>query len=205
MLIQAISKGVSMDTSSDKKSYILPIIIALLVAVAVIIYFVVNNNSNDSTTEVDRNAATSEQVEGEQSQLAKIAEAPSDFAGTSVTVQGEIQDVLSQRAFKVADQVSGDELLVIFPEALPEDRAQEAEKFLVDNANAQVTGVVRIATFAEYERDYGLLFDEPGVEAEFESKPVLVATDVKFTDESGTDFDFTFDFDVDATLDADAS
>lgn len=195
-----------MDNSSDKKRSITPIVIAVVLVIgAVIAYLVINNNSPDTQTEVDRNANTSEQVAGEESQIEKIVDNPADFIGKSVTVQGEIQDVYSPQAFKVSDQAAGDELIVVFPEALPEDRAREAEKFLVDNANAQVTGMVRVAIFAEYERDYGLLFDEPGIEAEFENKPVLVATNVKFTDESGTDFDFKFDFDVDATINADAN
>lgn len=192
-----------MHNNSNNRNGITAIAVGILIVLAAIIAYVMVSNNTDTAnngqdTTVEEN--TSEQTERTESQLEQIAENPSTFIGKTVTVEGEIQDVLSQRAFKIADQAAGEELLIVFPEALPAERAQEAEQLLVDNANAQVTGVVRVATFAEYERDYGLLFDDPGVNVEFEGKPVLVATNVMLTDASGTDFNYTFDFDVDATV-----
>lgn len=192
-----------MNNNSNKRNGIVAVVVGILIILAAIIAYGMMNNNNDTANNGQdttmENSAT-EQAEQEDSQLEQITENPSAFIGKSVTVEGEVQDVLSPRAFKIADQAAGDELLIVFPEALTAERAQEAEKLLVDNANAQVTGVVRVATLAEYERDYGLLFDDPGVEVEFEGKPVLVATNVMFTDDSGMNFDYTFDFDVDATI-----
>lgn len=194
-----------MNNNPNKSRGIIALIVGLLIiGIAVIVYFAVNNES-DNEDAAQTNTNTSEQVEQDESQLEQIVESPATFVGETVTINGEVQDVLSQRAFKIAEQAAGEELLVVFPEALSEERAVQAERFLVDNANTQVTGVIRVATFAEYERDYGLLFDEPGIEAEFENMPVLVATNVQFTDESGTEFDYTFDVDVDATIDADVN
>ena len=194
-----------MNNNPNKSRGIIALIVGLLIiGIAVIVYFAVNNES-DNEDAAQTNTNTSEQVEQDESQLEQIVESPATFVGETVAINGEVQDVLSQRAFKIAEQAAGEELLVVFPEALSEERAVQAERFLVDNANTQVTGVIRVATFAEYERDYGLLFDEPGIEAEFENMPVLVATNVQFTDESGTEFDYTFDVDVDATIDADVN
>ena len=190
------------DNSNKRNGIIAAVVVILIILAAIIVYGMINdandatNNSQDTTVQEN----TSEQTEQSESQLEQITENPSSFIGKTVTVAGEVQDVFSQQAFKIADQTAGEELLIVFPEALPAERAQEAEQLLADNANAQVTGVVRVATLAEYESDYGLLFDDPGVEVEFEGKPVLVATNVMFTDASGMNFDYTFDFDVDATI-----
>lgn len=164
------------------------VLAALLIA---LILFMVNRANDMAQNNAGDQAATTEQPASEEdgALLDRIVDNPDQYIGQTVTVDREIQDVLSNRIFKISRDVAGDELTVLSRQALSDEQAAQAEEFLQDNANVQVRGTVTRATVAEVERDYGIDLDA-GLEAEFENRTVLVADSVAFTDRSGAAWEF---------------
>lgn len=144
-------------------------------------------NTTTTTETAEQQDAT---VDDSESMITRITDNPASFLDQTVTVEAEVQDVLNDRVIKVSDDVAGDELTVLMSRPLTAEQAEQAEVFLKDNANVQVTGTVRQATVAEYETDY-MFTVEPELEAEFESKVILVADSVIFTDQNGAQWSFS--------------
>jgi len=107
------------------------------------------------------------------------------YLGQRVTVWGEVDEQLGPNTFRVDEgkilDVAG-ELLVVVPKGAPRPDTLEHE------TNIAVTGVVQQFVAADFERDYGVLFDDPGIEAEFEARPILIA-DIVYNRASVSDID----------------
>lgn len=194
-----------MDT--EKKNRTVPVLVAVVVIALLIglIVWALNMNNNDGNADVTNRDNTAVVEDEKESTLTKILDDPENFIGKEVTVTAEVQDVFTNRVFKISNDVVGDELLVVAPQALTDKQAKEAEEFLADNANVRVTGTIRRATVSEVERDYSLTLD-PQVEVEFENKLILVADTITFTDQSDSIWDFDVNVpDVDVNVDSDAN
>ncbi|EAZ89430.1 hypothetical protein [Crocosphaera chwakensis] len=109
----------------------------------------------------------------------ELAENPEAYYNRVVAVEAEVAEVYSPSAYTVGEEgwFSDGELLVVgvtpnselMTENEPEDRY------------VTVTGVLRPYITSEFERDYDLTWDldlQQEIEAEFQEKPVLVASDV---------------------------
>jgi len=106
--------------------------------------------------------------------LDSITDDPAAYYGRLITVEGGIDELHGERSFTIADSTLTDanELLVIgaSPEVL--DTALAAEQ------PVRVRGVLHELAVAEIERDFDLDL-QPEIEAEYEQKPVLIATNVE--------------------------
>ncbi|OWY64357.1 hypothetical protein B7486_47770 [cyanobacterium TDX16] len=98
-----------------------------------------------------------------------------NLIGKTVTVSGEIEEVISPKAFIIeGDGFFNDpELLVLNLGNSP----------IVNDSNIQVTGTVRQFSKAEIENQFDV--DLGKLEAEFKGKPVLIATAIVLTPEPG--------------------
>lgn len=178
----------------------LPITIIAVVALVIIIVVMIwaFNQNDEATTDTVQTDDTAVVEDEPESTLTQILDNPDAYVGQSVTVTAEVQDVLTQRIFKISDDTAGDELTVVTAQPLSAAQAEQAETFLQDNANVQVEGIVRAATVTEIERDYTLTLD-PELEAEFENTTVLVAQSITFTDQNNDVWEFNVDDDPEAT------
>jgi hypothetical protein len=109
--------------------------------------------------------------------VSEVAKEPnSNFIGKTVTVSGEVEKVISPKAFTIeGDHLFNDpELLVVNLSGSP----------IVNDSNIQVTGTVHQFLKSEIESqfDLSLAFE---LAAEFRGKPVLVATAVTLTPQPG--------------------
>lgn len=173
------------------RSWIMTAVIAVLVVIAVLLLLAWfnDNDPNTNVDNADNNAAVEETQEAE-SQLNQILENPDAFIGEAVTVTAEIEDTYSNRVFSVSEDALGDELLVVARSPLTDDQTDQAATFLADNANVEVTGEVALLTVAEIERDFDLDFTAD-VEAEFENEPIIIASQIRFIDQSNALWDFS--------------
>lgn len=103
-------------------------------------------------------------------------QANANLIGKTVTVNGEVEEVISPKAFIIeGEQFFNDpELLVLNLSGSP----------IVDDSNIQVTGTVRQFLKSEIEREFGLNLAQE-LAAKFTDKPVLVATELTLTPEPG--------------------
>lgn len=170
----------------NKGASMVKIVAAILVVIAVgwIIWAIVDDKGREETAS-PANDQTQNQPESE---LSKVVDNPENYYKKQVTVEGEVQDVYTNRVFKISDEAIGDELLVITKEPLTAEQAAEAEELLGDNANVKVQGTVRELVLADIEREFDLDLS-PELEVEFRNKPVLVADNVRFSDK-GSFWDF---------------
>jgi hypothetical protein len=110
-------------------------------------------------------------IEGTEVELEDIADNPEEYLGQTVTVSGEVSEVLSPQVFRMNEGNLldiGDEILVVhLPEQTPVVMAEDAE--------IQVTGTVRSLIQAEIERDFDFGLDED-LYIEYENRPAIVAT-----------------------------
>lgn len=99
-----------------------------------------------------------------------------NLIGKTVTVSGEIEEVISLKAFIIeGDGFFNDpELLVVNLSDSP----------IVNDSNIQVTGTVRQFSKSEIEKQLDLNLAQQ-LEAEFKGKPLLVATAITLTPEPG--------------------
>lgn len=109
--------------------------------------------------------------------ISEIANAPNtNFIGKTVTVSGEVEEVISPKAFIIeGDRFFNDpELLVLNLSGSP----------IVNDSNIQVTGTVRQFSKSQIENQFDLKLTQELV-AEFRSKPIIVATALTLTPEPG--------------------
>ena len=107
----------------------------------------------------------------------ELAEDPEAYYNQVVAVEGEVNEMVSPGVFTLGEDgwFNNDELLVVGVDPGVEGSALE------DGENVTVTGVLRPYISAEFERDYDLTWDldlQQNIEAEYEQKPVLAATEV---------------------------
>jgi hypothetical protein len=98
------------------------------------------------------------------------------YLGKTVTVAGEINDVLGPRAFTIGGEefYGGGELLVVSTRDFPAIPDRPQDEYLVDDDIVQVTGTVRRFVLTEVEKEVGTDLDG-ALYARWESKPVLLA------------------------------
>ncbi|MDR7380791.1 hypothetical protein [Promicromonospora iranensis] len=123
--------------------------------------FVLTDFEEEHGIDLDDDAL--EQLEGE---AVIVAEDVSTLAGENITISGEVSDVLSTVAFRLAG--TGWDVIVL-----------DAEQAAVEAGNTvQVTGTVRQMNVAEFEEDYSLDLDDGRYE-DYEGRLVLVAETVE--------------------------
>lgn len=110
--------------------------------------------------------------------IGELLDEPGRYTGQTVTVSGEVNDILGPKAFSIGGEefLPPGELLVVSPQGFPQLPDRPENEHLVDDDIVQVTGTVRNFILTEVQRDV-----EPGdlegeVYAEWEGKPVLVVT-----------------------------
>ncbi|OYX41436.1 hypothetical protein B7Y94_05120 [Candidatus Saccharibacteria bacterium 32-49-12] len=123
------------------------------------------------------------------SMLGRIMEDPSAYVGQEVTVEGEVQDVWTNRVIKISDDMLGDELTVFVKSPLTDAQAEQAEQLLADNANVEVKGTLQEVTLADFEQEFDIDIT-PEYEADFTGKTVLVADSIRFTDQADAYWEF---------------
>lgn len=103
-----------------------------------------------------------------------ILENPANVYGKSVIVSGTVKDLRGPRAFTIGgEDWSSGKLLILAAEPLPTVKGRDGNTQLAAGDLVQVSGPVRRLVVADIEREIG--FDlEPGLEKEFENKPVVV-------------------------------
>lgn len=104
--------------------------------------------------------------------VSEVAENPETYVGGTVTVAGDLEEVVGPNAIRIGGAVAGGEdLLVIglgdFPPRLGSAMEQE-------EAVLQATGTVRLFDRAEFENESGMDLDD-AVFAYYEGRPALVA------------------------------
>lgn len=123
--------------------------------------FVLADFEEDQGIDLDDDAF--EELEGE---AVIVADDVSTLAGENTTISGEVSDVLSTVAFRLAG--TGWDVVVL-----------DAEQAAVEAGDAvQVTGTVRQMNVAEFEEDYSLDLDD-GLYEDYEGRLVLVAETVE--------------------------
>jgi uncharacterized protein YdeI (BOF family) len=104
--------------------------------------------------------------------LDEIEDNPDQYAGQTVTVNGEVTENLDGNAFSI-DQGNilnfGEDMLVVMsPDA-------QAPTTLEDDTQVQITGEVRYFAQSAFEEDYGIVFDDGDLFSPYEDQPAIVA------------------------------
>jgi hypothetical protein len=105
--------------------------------------------------------------------LSDVEENPSKFLGRTVSVDAEIQRVVGPRVFTIDEPNWGDldrELLVY----VPSPRAAAVR----EDDRVTVTGEVKPFLRADFEREWGWLGVDRGLEVDISKRPVLVASQI---------------------------
>lgn len=108
--------------------------------------------------------------QGMKVQLDDLEENPNKYAGRTISVDAEVEEVLGPRLFTIDEPNWGDldgEILVFMPSALA--------ALVAENDRVTISGTMRPFMKTELEREWGWLDPRPEIEAEFALRPVLVA------------------------------
>jgi hypothetical protein len=100
----------------------------------------------------------------------RLEDAPSQFMGQVVKVDGEVQSVLGPRLFTIDEREWMDldgETLVMLPAPLA--------ALVNEGAPISVTGTLRTITIGDIQKEWGWFDSTPGFSAEFEKRAVIVA------------------------------
>ncbi len=108
-------------------------------------------------------------------ELEEVAENPNQFMGQTVTVNGQVAEVLGPNVFRIQEDqaVGGDDVIVI---------TTGSEVPLTEDSQVQVTGEVRQLVITEIEREYDLGWDDTlrtDIEREYTDRPAIVAKSVQ--------------------------
>lgn len=104
-----------------------------------------------------------------------LAAAPAQYFGRQVSVKAEVERVISNNIFTLDDDRLGTpDVIVIDP--------NRAAALLREDDDVIVTGTVRPFVWAEIRRDYNWLEAKEEVVAEFETRPMVIATSVRRAD-----------------------
>lgn len=123
-------------------------------------------------------------VDGDEVTVADIAGDPAEYAGRTVTVSADVEEVLGPMAFTLDEDAIteggiDDDVLVITNQA---SNLEAIDDQWLDNT-VRVTGTVGTWTIVEIEQEVGWDLD-PELEAEVEEREaVLVATSIERTDQ----------------------
>ena len=103
-------------------------------------------------------------------EIEDIESNPAKFRGTTVSVDGEVEEVYGPRLFTIDEPHWGDldgEVLVYAPSMLA--------ALVKDDDRITVTGTLKSVAVADIEREWGWFELDPEIEVEFLKKPVLIA------------------------------
>lgn len=118
-------------------------------------------------------AATPENSQDDNVTTAELSENITSYLGETVTIRGELQEVVGNYTFMLNDEqlFGGADVLVI--------NASGEEVRLVegDDTELQVTGEVREFLRADIEREFGLTLD-PELYADYEQQPAIIGQSV---------------------------
>ena len=103
--------------------------------------------------------------------LATYAANPGDYYGKSVTVSGEITDVVSLNAVTLGDRV-----LVITKKQLLDAQGRPLQTQVTSRDTMQVTGTAREFNLAAFDREAGIDLED-GKFTRWAGKPAIIATD----------------------------
>ncbi|MDP9374472.1 MAG: hypothetical protein M3Q65_18885, partial [Chloroflexota bacterium] len=105
-----------------------------------------------------------------------ITDAPDRYLGRTVTVAGEVDEVLGRRAFTIGggDFIGDDELLVVGAGELPVIQGRREAATLTADDLVQITGPVRRFNLAEVEREIGVDLED-ALFADWRDKPAVIA------------------------------
>lgn len=122
---------------------------------------------------------------GDLETIERINEDPTTFAGKSVVVAGEVEDVYGNRAFTLGGNDFFDhEILVLSREPVGAAKLRSTQEPLWRDDIVQASGKVRMFVTADIERELGWDLD-PQIEAAFSSRPVLLADRVTISPRRG--------------------
>lgn len=169
------------------------ILVIAIIAIIAVVGVLFMNNRTDTAVNVDTTGAAVPTTADVREDTLVVPDAdtsgtvtvsdilanPDEYANTTVTVEGEIDRVLSPRAF-VLDQegtVAGDEILIITQTPItPPAESADLNPFS-ETDSVRVTGTVRQLVIAEVEQDFGLDL-ETEIETEFEDQTMIAASNV---------------------------
>ncbi|EAW38927.1 hypothetical protein [Lyngbya sp. PCC 8106] len=128
-----------------------------------------------TSSEVATTDDTTENITAEE-----VADETSNYAGQTVTIRGDVNEVVGEASFLMDDEqlLGGEEILVVNASGegitLPEGTENQV----------QITGEVRNFVIADLETEYGLDFD-PNLYAEYEQKPAVIAQSIALSPDPG--------------------
>ncbi len=108
-----------------------------------------------------------------QTTISDVSDNPDAYLGQQVRLNGEVSQVFGPNTIRMDEDNwldIGDDILVIIP---PDVTAPQT---LEDETNIIVEGEVRNFVLAEFEQDFDFFGDSNDVYAEFENRPVVVAS-----------------------------
>ncbi len=117
----------------------------------------------------------------------RIRDKPEEFIGQRVRLTADVAEAHGSRIFTLKDDdpVMKEQMLVVTRRPLPRLLAEERTT-LKPGDKVLVSGMVRRGDVAEIEGELGVDLD-PGLEARFRGKPLLVASEVVRTDDKGAE------------------
>ncbi len=120
------------------------------------------------------------QVQG--ATISAIVDNASAYVGQTVTVTGEVEQVLGPRSFLIEDDdfLSDDTLPVVSASAFLSRAGQQidAERLLNSDEMVTVTGTVHIFNLAAFEERLGVDLDDEAFDA-WAGKPAIIATAIR--------------------------
>lgn len=129
-------------------------------------------NAPPTTTDADALQATA----------GDILRSPTIYDGRVVTVTGDVDEVMSQRAFTIDSMLSTGDLLVLGTEPVPQVNDADGMRELIASDSVIVTGRVMNFIIPEIETEVGWDLDRE-IETEFENQPVLIIERISATPE----------------------
>jgi hypothetical protein len=139
---------------------------AIILVVLVVVAFLLWQLFNEERSAGPETAAT----------ISDIVDDPQTYYGNTVTVSGEIGELIGPRAFTIGTQeeLGGGTLLVVGAQALPQIIEEGDANEITAQDVAQVTGSVREFGVGEIEEEIGTGLDNARFR-DFEGEPVVIA------------------------------
>lgn len=107
--------------------------------------------------------------------LGEVADNPNQFMGQTVTLNGEVAEVLGPNVFRIQEDqlIGGSDIIVI---------TTDAQTPVMEDSQVQVTGQVRQLVITEIDRDYNVGWDDTTrtrIEREYTDRPAIVAQSIQ--------------------------
>lgn len=104
-----------------------------------------------------------------------VADDPDAYFGSTITVSGEVDEVITPLLFTISGSEDGEELLVLSVDSIAAVSGRSTAEPVQRRDIVQVTGRLRPFKRAELEDEHGADFG--GAELDFEGRPVIIAHD----------------------------